>query len=236
MTTKTDYVVLVCAVFFCGNFFASSQSVSDYAVQVTATVQTNPPAITLSWLGDPLAINFYVYRKLRDDVYWGAGTALPAGATNYVDTNVLTGTAYEYAIFKDTATYFAEGYILTGILAPLTENRGKIILLLDNSQSALLSQELARLQQDLVGDGWKVLRHDVARAVVDPANTNPICKGRNLNIPLDQLLCRASAEHPQGARPEWQQQQRAGDHRRGLRDYKTTEHRPQTTGQRDYGP
>src|SRR5262249_57416229 len=32
--------------------------------------------------------------------------------------------------------------------------------------------ELARLQQDLVGDGWTVLRHDVPRMVVDPANTS----------------------------------------------------------------
>jgi hypothetical protein len=40
---------------------------------------------------------------------------------------------------------------------------------------------------------------------------------KDLKIPLAQLLYRAVlAEHPQRARPERQQQQRAGDHRCGL--------------------
>ncbi len=66
---------------------------------------------------------------------WGPGIARAPSATNYVDTNVVTGTACERAIFKDTATYgyFAEGYILTGILAPATEQRGKVVLLVDNT-------------------------------------------------------------------------------------------------------
>ena len=32
--------------------------------------------------------------------------------------------------------------------------------------------ELSRLEQDLAGDGWTVLRHDVPRTAVNPANTN----------------------------------------------------------------
>src|SRR5215472_15758653 len=92
----------------------SGESAADYAVQVTATVQINPPQITLSWPGDASAVDFQVHRKLRDEVIWGPSVTLAANATGYVDTNVVAGVAYEYKIFKDTATYFAEGYILTG--------------------------------------------------------------------------------------------------------------------------
>ena len=45
----------------------------------------------------------------------------------------------------------------------MTENRGKLLLVVDNTYAANLANELAVLQQDLVGDGWTVFRHDVGR-------------------------------------------------------------------------
>ena len=45
----------------------------------------------------------------------------------------------------------------------MIESRGKIILLVDSLYATELANELSRLQQDLVGDGWTVLRRDVAR-------------------------------------------------------------------------
>jgi hypothetical protein len=46
----------------------------------------------------------------------------------------------------------------------ITENRGRIVLVVDKSQGSALSNELARLELDLVGDGWGVTRLDVARS------------------------------------------------------------------------
>ncbi len=46
---------------------------------------------------------------------------------------------------------------------PLVESRGKLVLVVDNTYAAQLAPELTRLQQDLAGDGWTVLRRDVAR-------------------------------------------------------------------------
>jgi MBG domain (YGX type)/Bacterial Ig domain/Bacterial Ig-like domain (group 3) len=153
-------------------FAATGQSVSNYAVQVSAAVQTNPPQITLSWPSDPAATNYTLYRKPRDAASWGAGTALPANAANFVDSNVVAGAAYEYRITKEAPGYQGEGCIYAGLTLPLVETRGKVILVVDNSMAAGLATELAHLQQDLVGDGWTVLRHDVERAAVDPANTS----------------------------------------------------------------
>src|ERR1043166_4058425 len=160
---------------WCGaSFLARAQSISDYAVRVSATVQTNPARITLSWPADAHATDYTLYRKLRDDTNWGPGITLATNATGYYDTNVPVGSAYEYGIFKDTTyqPFYGEGEIYAGIQAPLTEYRGKLVLIVDNTYATNLAAELTRLQQDLVGDGWTVLRHNVPRMAVDPANTS----------------------------------------------------------------
>jgi hypothetical protein len=146
-----------------------AQSVSDSAVRVSAVVQASPPSITLSWPGDPSAYVYDVYRKARDSSLWNTVTQLTASATGFVDTNVATGTVYEYWISK-TAPTMADGFILAGIQAPLQEARGKVVLLVDNTWASALTTELARLQWDLAGDGWQVIRHDVARMAADPAD------------------------------------------------------------------
>ena len=69
-------------------------------------------------------------------------------------------------------TYGGSGYIYAGIQVPLADSRGKVVLVVDSTVVPSLALELARLQQDLVGDGWTVLRHDVPRMAVDPANTS----------------------------------------------------------------
>ena len=165
------HLALLCWVV--GEFRVVAQSVSDYAVRVSAEVQTNPVQIALSWPADTKATAYTVYRKGRDDSSWGTAiTNLAGTASGYTDTNVVMGGAYEYQIRKSASSYSGEGDIYAGIQAPLAEYRGKTILIVDNTFSASLSNELARLQQDLVGDGWMVLRHDVPRMIVDPANTS----------------------------------------------------------------
>jgi hypothetical protein len=151
---------------------AAAQSVSDYAIQASARVGTNPPQILLSWPADPQAASYTVYRKSRDATDWGTGTALAASASSYLDTKVARGNAYEYRLSKVAANYSGEGYIYAGIELAAVERRGKVVLLVDNTVASNLATEITRLQQDLVGDGWTVLRHDVARAAVDPATTD----------------------------------------------------------------
>ena len=44
----------------------------------------------------------------------------------------------------------------------MVENRGKLVLLVDDTQASALESELVTLKEDLVADGWVVLRHDVS--------------------------------------------------------------------------
>jgi len=65
---------------------------------------------------------------------------------------VVVGTTYEYQIIKDTTLgYKGYGYVFSGIEAPLVEERGKLILIVDNRHATALASELARLQSDLTG-------------------------------------------------------------------------------------
>lgn len=151
---------------------SQGQAVSDFAVQVSAVGQTNPARITLSWPLDAKATGLTLYRKSRDDTSWGSARVLAVNATDFTDTNVVVGGAYEYRVAKSAPTYYGEGYVYAGVQVPLVESRGKVVLMVDSTHSASLAYELARLQQDLVGDGWTVVRHDVARMAVDPSNNN----------------------------------------------------------------
>jgi hypothetical protein len=138
----------------------------NYAVQVSATVQESPPRITLTWPQDTLGTpgSYTVYRKSPTSSSWGSGTTLSGNTTTYSDTSVAEGTAYEYQVVKAASGYNGYGYICAGINVPLVDSRGKVVLLVDSSVAGSLSGELLRLQQDLVGDGWIVLRHDVSRS------------------------------------------------------------------------
>src|SRR4051812_9252350 len=92
--------LVVWCLFFNMRDAAWSESVFDHAVRLSATVQSNPPRLILSWPGDAGAPNVILHRKARDDTDWGAGTALPANATNYVDSNIVVGTPIEYRLSK----------------------------------------------------------------------------------------------------------------------------------------
>ena len=135
-----------------------------YAVQITATTQSSPPQIRLQWEPDPYgAVSYTIFRKSRDAASWGTGIELPGSATSYSDGNVTRGSAYEYQIIKKASLgYTGSGYIYAGAETTLTESRGKLVLIVANTYAASLSNELARLESDLIGDGWQVIRHDVA--------------------------------------------------------------------------
>jgi hypothetical protein len=137
----------------------------DYSVQVSATVHESPARITLHWPQDSSCKpqNYFVSRKAPGDSAWGKAIALPGSICEYTDKDVATGIAYEYQVAKTTARYSGYGYICAGIKVPLNDQRGRLLLVVENRYAAELATELARLEQDLTGDGWQVTRFDVSR-------------------------------------------------------------------------
>lgn len=185
-----------------------------YTVQISATVQTSPPQITLNWENnDPYGVqSFSIYRKAKDATSWNFLTTVSASTFSWTDSSVAVGSAYEYQIIKTASGHTGYGYIYAGLNFPLTENRGTCLLIVATNSTISLDTEVARLQSDLAGDGWLVIRHDVSsnqtplsvRTVItkdyyaDPANVKavfllghvPILQsGTNLNY--DGHLARA---------------------------------------------
>ena len=109
-----------------------ADSTWEFSVQVSATVQTSPAQITLSWPQDTYMVpnSYTVYRKDPSATSWSAVISLPGTATSYIDNNVSVGSAYEYQIVKAASQYTGYGYIYSGINVPLNENRGKVLLVI----------------------------------------------------------------------------------------------------------
>jgi len=149
-----------------------AQVAQDYAVRVSGSVTKTPvPTIILSWPLNSQATGFTVHRKSWTASSWGSPIAsLSGSATGYSDTAISVGTSYEYRVTSTTSGgVTAYGYLASGIEIPLVESRGKVVLIVDNTYASALASELTRLQSDLVGDGWTVLRHDVSRTASVPS-------------------------------------------------------------------
>ena len=189
MAQRTCVVLAVLGVGACLSPVEAASTSKDYAVLVEATAAVSPPSITLSWPLESRATGYQISRKLRTDTTWGGapgiGTdwtiplaTLPGTATSWTDNTVSIGVKYEYQILR-TSTFPAIkggtpwprevdglnswGYICAGINVAAVDHRGTLILIVDDTMAKPLSMELARLQDDLVGDGWSVIRHDVPR-------------------------------------------------------------------------
>src|ERR1051326_1750025 len=164
----------------------ANETTVEFSVQLSATVQENPPRITLHWPQDSCSQHrsYSDYRKAPGATSWGKAIALPGTATQYVDKSVRIGASYEYEVIKSTPHYAGYGYIYSGIDVPLTDSRGKLLLVVDNTYAARLTNELARLQEDLVGDGWQVTRMDVARND-SPANVKCRIKAQYDSDPIN---------------------------------------------------
>jgi hypothetical protein len=156
-----------------------SSAISDqtwtYSVEISATVQVSPPQITLHWeADDPYGVtNYTIYRKAKNATSWNLLTSLDGSVTSWTDSNVAVGSTYEYQMYKGAAGHVGYGYIYSGIDAPVTENRGKLILMVATNGLDTLSNELARLQSDIIGDGWQVIRHNVS-SNDSPANVKSL--------------------------------------------------------------
>src|SRR6185295_8854034 len=143
---------------------AHAADVRDYAIEITAQTQKNPPQIQIQWHAADDGLGYTVARKSKESSNWSPLATLPATTTSYTDTNVRVGEGYEYRVLKNPVPdYGGSGFIYAGIELPLVESRGKIVLIVDSTYAGDLQNELERFRQDLVGDGWTVLRHDVGR-------------------------------------------------------------------------
>ena len=133
-----------------------------------ATVATNGLDLHWSrgWEENPAANarNYYVERRSLGSTNWTV-VATNLLTDTWRDTNIAPGSSYEYRLPRPGTTDDARlwPYLVAGRKATPIESRGKVILLVDNSVAPDLVSDLNTFASDLIGDGWTVARHDVAR-------------------------------------------------------------------------
>jgi len=103
---------------------------------------------------------------------WKSIASLRSFTRVYTDTEIQSGTAYEYRISRPSKKKIETGYWVAGHHVPAVENQGVAIVLVDETISKALSPSLNRFSMDLIGDGWKVVRHYVPRGNAKNAVSN----------------------------------------------------------------
>ncbi len=99
---KVSFILGILLFLFSQNLFSQMPSAEERSVQLSVTVENDPPKINLTWKEDTGASKYIVYRKSLEANSWGDPVAnLPGSATSYIDENVEVGVGYEYAFFKE---------------------------------------------------------------------------------------------------------------------------------------
>jgi hypothetical protein len=139
----------------------------DLVVQIEAEDAGN--GIRLTWPPDSRIEDYFVYRKLRSDNFWTALLEFggdPDPNNNYLDTTAAAGSAYEYRVYLakriGIGVSLTTGYVYAGRGAPLVEDRGRVLMVVDQTKASVLQSELETYKRGLIGDGWRVERIDVA--------------------------------------------------------------------------
>jgi len=131
----------------------------DYAVQLSA--ERFESATRITWQRPPTPAACYaVYRREPGQAGWGKIKASLGGETFFYDDHAaVDGRAFEYKVSSVTGA----GYIYAGFNVPPTENRGKVILLIEKEKEDALREALETLRLDLAGDGWTSVSRYVSR-------------------------------------------------------------------------
>lgn len=181
--------------------------VRSAAVELRATVSATSPRVTLHWNASPYSVSAQtVSRRLPGATNWEFTQALSTSAVTWGDTSAADQALYEYRVERVHSSPLgavAEGWLWAGSAVSAVEDRGRIILAVDATMATPLADELQRLVSDLTGDGWEVLRTDIARTAtptqardairgwwaVDPARTRAVLLFGHIPVPYSGIVC-----------------------------------------------
>lgn len=156
------------------------------SVLLWVETQEAPASITLNWIADPDATNYYVFRKTKSATTWGNFIAnVSKDSTRYVDKNIEVGKGYEYRVSKVSPVSNGFGYVYAGIKLPETDSRGSILLLVDSLVNVRLKTEIETWKSDVSNESWNVLTYvpsakntvvEIRTKIADLKRTNPDLK------------------------------------------------------------
>lgn len=156
--TYLRYAIVLVALFIAMAVSAQPDNDLRATVEVETQITTSPPSIQLSWTPYPSATAYTVYRRLVSaNTNWGTAIAeLEHNATGFTDNEVAIGELYEYRVFRTSDNGNGNGYLYSSIDMAPVENRGALLLLLDDRFTTSLAEEIGLMINDLEMDAWEV--------------------------------------------------------------------------------
>jgi len=137
------------------------------AVTLDVDVQTTPsPQVTMSWNGQGGNDVEIVRRDLGQSGMATWTTLATNPSSPFTDTTVVEGGAYEYSLrsTNPAARQYNPSnrlaHFVATINAPLNDERGAVLLVVEETWAEELAEELKLLELNLAGDGWVVERID----------------------------------------------------------------------------
>lgn len=133
------------------------------SLAIRAVADTSAPSITLEVeaLRDLSAYSVDVSRRSPEATSWTSLGTASQGATpyeySYTDTTVTLGKEYEYRVEATlTGSTTVRGFTAAAVGLERFDDRGKLILVVEDSKRTSLSDAIDVYKADLVGDGWEV--------------------------------------------------------------------------------
>ncbi|MFN5365467.1 MAG: C25 family cysteine peptidase, partial [Bacteroidota bacterium] len=185
--------------------FVNAQVSQDVTVPLTATVSQSPVSVLIEW-PNPTGGNLLLLRRTKGQsgTQWislinASGSTL----TSYNDQNVVAGQTYEYAL-RRTTTLDAFGYAHVAVYAPVTDSRGKVMIVIDSTTASTLAFELDRLKNDMIGDGWQVITRQIGSNATVTSIKSMIGTAYSLDPQgLKQVLLIGSVPVPYSGNTAW---------------------------------
>lgn len=175
-------IVLICL----SGYFCSAQTFDEqFSVQLTGTVQNNPPLIQLNWVPGVPNSGYLIYRKEFDEqqAWSNPVAAVNADDSTWTDSTAIPGQLYQYHVLRQSSGISGHGYLLSGIEVMHQIDRGRILLVVDTTAIGVANPDLTIYLEDIAREGWEyaliqVDRSDsvttVKQAIVNAYNQDPV--------------------------------------------------------------
>lgn len=153
-----------------------SQGSAEQILPLDGHIVESGEAVELNWFdADPprvgsVTVNRRLYGQTGGQSWQTIATNL-GPVMRYTDRSISPGKAYEYQVLRTARDIIDVGYWLSGTKLPARDRRGTAYLIVDETIAAEIAPRLQRFERDLIGDGWRVLRHHVPRGGGTDLNT-----------------------------------------------------------------
>lgn len=130
-------------------------------LEATARLNHDNCKLKLSW-PDAEGENSKVHITISQPDTLAKKRHISVNNSSYCHRSLKRGQLFQYSLRRKSSGQTKRSYLYGGFEIPLEEERGIIILIVEKQLAAALSTEISLFERDLLGDGWRVIRHDVA--------------------------------------------------------------------------